>query len=48
MHISPFPKVAMHTNFSEHFIAAKAEMGHKNFPHLTYLLDWQFIISNYA
>lgn len=32
----PFhPKVATRTNFSEHFAAAKAEMGYKNFPRLT-------------
>lgn len=30
-----YPKVATHTNFSEHFAAAKAEMGHRNFPRLT-------------
>lgn len=35
MHIPFSPKVATHTNFSEHFAAVKAEMGHRNFPHLT-------------
>lgn len=29
-----YPKVATRTNFSKHFAAAKAEMGHRNFPRL--------------